>query len=859
MIDRIKALKKLDRKRLDATLMRIHSRPALMFAFNLVLLAINAIGRGKGLARRALGKTGLMNVNSELFGNDTQSQPAAFRCRQFAKNLSVLIVCETSIEQCFRYRVRQKLEQLSMLGLRNHWVDWTNYMEVRNQINFFDVIVFYRVPGYPKMMENIDYAVRLGKIVVYDTDDLIYDRQKLESYYDKSTGQLTKKQMRSVFRGADLYKKAIEHCQFAITTTPVLRTSLAALLGDGSVFILPNGVDNTLLSAVNNINIVKDPKRVKLFYGSGTKTHDQDFDLISAALENILGKYSHVDLVVVGFLSLPQRLRSYADRIIQIEFLNVRDYFTLLVHADINLAPLASGFFADCKSEIKWLEAGALGVPTVSSATHVYKTVINHGEDGLIAQTAQDWQRAIEKLVDDRSYRIQIGNHARQSVQKIYSVQNLASTFQGILGRIRELHLDNTGFSEYAGDKKHVVIVNVLYPPQAMGGATVVAQNIVETLASQYRDEYLVSVFTCDVNNIFAYQVKEYEHNDVSVTAVSVPVGPDVDLRGYDSEIEKIFTSYLAHRNPDLVHFHSIQRLTASMLQAAINCNIPFAVTVHDAWWLSDHQFLVDSNGKMVNPLQSNPIIAAQTSDDVGQTISRSQQLKRLLNSAKCVFAVSQYQAEFYRQNGVRNIVLNANGVDRLELPAVKATLADKVVIGYCGSICHHKGYYFLKDIIEKTDFVNIELKVIQFDLKMPRSGQWNKTRIEFLPKFEAANMADFYQQIDILIAPSMWPESFGLITREAALAGLWVIASDAGGLAEHVMDNKNGFKFEMGNAGQLTEILLEINNNPVRFKSAVAAEDRNTDTIISVDQQLAELAEHYKNILSQHGVGDKC
>ena len=44
--------------------------------------------------------------------------------------------------------------------------------------------------------------------------------------------------------------------------------------------------------------------------------------------------------------------------------------------------------------------------------------------------------------------------------------------------------------------------------------------------------------------------------------------------------------------------------------------------------------------------------------------------------------------------------------------------------------------------------------------------------------------MSHFYSEQDVLVAPSIWPESFGLVTREALSAGLWVIASDAGALA---------------------------------------------------------------------------
>ena len=853
MIDRIKALKKLDRKRLDATLMRIHGRPSLMVFFNLVLLGINSLGKAKTVVKALLNKTGLIKTDSLTGTSHLQSLPFKFKNRVFSRELSVLLVCETSIEQCFRYRVKQKLEQLDSLGIRNHWVDWTNYMEVNNQINFYDVIIFYRVPGYPKMLANIDYANRLGKIVIYDTDDLIFDRSTLESYYNKTTGQLSAKELRAVFKGADLYRTAIERCCFAITTSDALKQSLEQVLGSGKVFILPNGLDSVTEKALGNIRNVKQQGRINLFYGSGTKTHDQDFALITSALEKILVKHDQVDLVIAGHLTLPDQLNEFSYRITKVDLLEVDEYFDLLAHTDINLAPLAPGLFADCKSEIKWLEAAALGIPTVASATEVYQKAIDHGENGLLADSTDQWFECLDRLISDKLLRQTISNNAAVAANDNYSLKNNAQTFLDLLQQAKTKHLENKRFKQIKGDSKHIVIVNVLYPPQAMGGATVVTQNIVKTLSNEYGDRYHVSVFTCDVNNIYAHQVTEYEYeyDDVSVTAVSVPVGPDVDYREFDVEVGKLFAQFIEYKRPDLIHFHSIQRLTASMLQAAGVAKVPFVVTVHDAWWLSDHQFLVDKQGQPVDELQSNPIIAAKTSEDHQQTLRRKQLLINLLKQADKVLAVSDYQAEFYQKNGIDNVIVNNNGVNGIAVEPRSANLNNKVVLGYTGSVCHHKGYYFLKQTIESVDLENIEVKVIQFDLAEPKKQLWNKTTVEYLPKFSSDNMAEFYRQIDVLIAPSMWPESFGLITREAALAGIWVVASDAGGLAEVIKDGKNGFKFEIGDTDEFCRILKQIDQNPEFYKQRVDRENLADIKINTVAEQVSELIDIYSKIIT--------
>ena len=65
--------------------------------------------------------------------------------------------------------------------------------------------------------------------------------------------------------------------------------------------------------------------------------------------------------------------------------------------------------------------------------------------------------------------------------------------------------------------------------------------------------------------------------------------------------------------------------------------------------------------------------------------------------------------------------------------------------------------------------------------------SMWNGYQVSFVAPIPMDLMAQFYAQQDVLIAPSIWPESFGLVTREALSAGLWVIASDAGALAEPI------------------------------------------------------------------------
>jgi len=70
-------------------------------------------------------------------------------------------------------------------------------------------------------------------------------------------------------------------------------------------------------------------------------------------------------------------------------------------------------------------------------------------------------------------------------------------------------------------------------------------------------------------------------------------------------------------------------------------------------------------------------------------------------------------------------------------------------------------------------------------------------------------DLPGFYQDSDICVVPSLWPEPFGIAAVEAMACSKPVIASDIGGLKGIVEDGKTGFLVESGNAEKLAEKLV--------------------------------------------------
>ncbi len=859
LINRLNNLTRLERRRIDVTLTRIHKRPALMFLFNAFLLTINAFVRLKLLIVRVLQSMRLVHGDERRFDTQSLLIPSTMIPRHVPESPRVLLVVEDSIEQCFRYRVQQKLKQLARRHIAAEWVSWRENALAREKLHLNDIIIFYRVPGFPDVLNTIQYARAINKVVVYDVDDLVFDRERLTEKFRRHSGQLSAHERDAMLKGAGLYQSALQECEFAITTTTPLKSEIEKLIGKGKVFVLANGLDELAENVADSPHAPKDEDHIDLFYGSGTKTHDEDFELVSGVLERLLSEFDRLRLIVVGYLTLPESFNAHGDRVIKLPIMPFESYLSVLSQADINIAPLEPGVFADCKSEIKWLEAGRFSIPSVVSATQTYKSVITQGVDGFTAKDTDEWYGCVHKLIVDEALRREMGQRACKLAREKYGLQAMTQNLAAIVRSVVQQSQKSGTLTNSPNNRQRILYVNTVYPPNAIGGATVVMKNTIDEIRANYAGEFETSVFTCDGVNPTPYQLFEYEWERVLVTALSMPTHPDLEWRYEDQNVCQLFRKFLEYQKPDLIHFHSIQRLTGSVLQAAYEANIPFVVTVHDAWWLSDHQFLLDDESRVVDAQQMNPIIAARTSKDIVSSIARTRHLAKLLMRAKKLLAVSDYQADLYKKNGFSRILVNKNGVDPFVDASIAGVAAGKLRLGYVGGLCIHKGYYFLKKALEELMLENIEIQIIDFDLASgeQRSERWGGTDVKIVPRLPVERMNEFYEDIEILVAPSLWPESFGLVTREAALMGRWVVASNAGGLAEDLQPGTNSHVFDPGDNEALKDILTELDSNYEQYRQLIPLSDQAQGKIWSVSEQVRQLVELYESLLP-HRLGKK-
>ncbi len=345
----------------------------------------------------------------------------------------VLIVGDFFLTQCVRYRINQKLEQLELAGYECDTVDWINVNSEFSKFSFYDFIIFYRTPAVPEIVKAMTYCNHLGKVTVYEIDDMVFDIEypiDIQSY----GGYVSLGQYKDLTKGMALFNNAIKYADFGIASTTVIQKRLEKYVAKGKCYIHRNGLDSKNYGIGNEIK--RDKKFIDIFYGSGTKAHNSDFiEEILPAMDEILSEYPSVRLVIAGYLNLPDAIiEKYKERIKFLPFVNsVEAYWGYLRQADINLAVLSPDIINDGKSELKWFEAGYFGIPSVVSSTQNYKDVVKHGIDGLIASSHTEWFQSLKLLIESKDVRLKMGQAAKERANTDYSLESLSQNLDEII------------------------------------------------------------------------------------------------------------------------------------------------------------------------------------------------------------------------------------------------------------------------------------------------------------------------------------------------------------------------------------------------------------------------------------------
>jgi len=317
-----------------------------------------------------------------------------------------------------RYRTFHPYEQLRLAGVNCLLTHITDPKLIARSVRS-QMVIIHRASYDSCVSQLIKSVHRVGGLAILDVDDLIFDPAAFQwidspDFSDPLRSSLYLEEMRR-------QRLTLDACPVVTASTDFLAEEVRRL--GKPVWVHRNAFSLEMLVGAEAAYAGRKEKgsRLVIGYASGTPTHDRDFALIRPALEQILSRYPQVEVWTIGPLDLGKDWGSLAKRIKQLSLVPWRKLPEVLAQFDINLAPLVmDNPFAQSKSEIKYMEAGLVRVPTVASSTEAYRYAIRPGENGYLAADLTEWIDALDLLVRQADVRAAVGDSAYVDVLARY-------------------------------------------------------------------------------------------------------------------------------------------------------------------------------------------------------------------------------------------------------------------------------------------------------------------------------------------------------------------------------------------------------------------------------------------------------
>lgn len=227
--------------------------------------------------------------------------------------------------------------------------------------------------------------------------------------------------------------------------------------------------------------------------------------------------------------------------------------------------------------------------------------------------------------------------------------------------------------------------------------------------------------------------------------------------------------------------------------------------------------------------------------------------LDQILRSADGIVAVSTALAGKLRQRGARDVRVIHDGIEILKNTAPGPAGSTGVVrLVFLGEVTETKGIPLIAELIERyPDFAGPRYEWHFVGHAVRKFGLDSYNNVIFHGRMEHGDAMALLATCDIMVYPSLY-EGIPNALKEAGLLGLVVVASDAGGIPELLLNGDGGYIFKSGDVEhfycQLTAACA--NRDEARQKAGVLKS--YVVSAFDARQCAASLYSYYQEILSE-------
>jgi glycosyltransferase involved in cell wall biosynthesis len=470
--------------------------------------------------------------------------------------------------------------------------------------------------------------------------------------------------------------------------------------------------------------------------------------------------------------------------------------------------------------------------------------------------------------------------------------------------------LKRTAFGDERKHSGRLRVLYVLHQflPRHVAGTEIYTYNLAREMKAR---GHRVAIMTCEAHHDrppFEYRRREQDGLPIHEVVHNYRWGSFEET--YDSpRADAIFEHVLDEEMPDVVHIQHLHYFSANFITIAHRRGIRVVYTLHDYSILcardgqlrrADGEICEDAiPAKCADciahfPLDPEHVPArSRSSDDDVVPAGMRQVMRRLraglspvpartepagggaeeqyveaaaerlaawrhaVRGVDLFISPSHFLREIFVQSDMidpEKIIVSPNGQDLSRFKnAPERVRGDVLRFGYIGSIAEHKGIHVLVEAMNGlVDQPLAECKIygelaafVEYTERLKAMNENPRTRL--MGAFDNAGIARILSEIDVLVIPSLWFENAPLTIQEAALSRVPVIASDLGGLAEHVVEGQNGLRFYTGDADDLRKKILWF----IEDFSRCDQFDFTSVPMVSIQDDAARMEQRYTGLVA--------
>ncbi|HKO42640.1 MAG TPA: glycosyltransferase [Pyrinomonadaceae bacterium] len=404
-----------------------------------------------------------------------------------------------------------------------------------------------------------------------------------------------------------------------------------------------------------------------------------------------------------------------------------------------------------------------------------------------------------------------------------------------------------------------IVLASFSSLPNSIGGGEVHLYELAQALKRGGHQPSILTVKSVCGDKV---EVTEKEFNGLVIHQLTVP--PCISIYDRDPKLTAWATAWLAEQKADVLHLFLFNQLLG-LIPAANQLGIPVCMTGlefsyfcrrYDLMHRGHQRCALDQRGSTCEQCvlssysQNQRLIAgiarllpanaesgarrfvARTFGDLlpglgqrGITRQIEQQRANFNREIAAVITPSSVMKDFYLAQGADPAKLHfvPYGTNVRPIENEHVTRNGHLRVGYIGRLDPKKGVDVLCEALRKLPpHLPVQVKIFgpvdngsaSYASRLQGHADAD-SRIKLMGKLDRDRVADAYNEIDVLVVPSIWYENSPITISESLSHKCPVVCSDTAGMTDLIQHEVNGLTFATGESNALSDCLRRLVDEP--------------------------------------------